>query len=70
MGRKLLDEEAISLRSFSLDIAPDAQRQAASAKLLAFLKADRPKTDVSDEEFEAAYLEAMRSVRPGYTEVR
>jgi hypothetical protein len=70
IGRKLLDEEAISLKALSLERLPNAEREAARERLLAFLDSDRPATAASDEEFEAAYLEAMRSVRPGYTEIK
>lgn len=70
IGRKLLDEEAISLKAISLERLRDPEREAARQKLLEFLDSDRPGTATSEEEFEAAYLEAMRSVRPGYTEIK
>ncbi len=70
MGRELADADAIGLRLFSAESIPEEQRQAARDRLLAFLRSERPKPTVSDEEFESAYLEAMRSVRPGYTEIR
>ncbi|MGB6690416.1 MAG: hypothetical protein WBE76_21480 [Terracidiphilus sp.] len=70
IGRRLLDEEAISLKAFSLDSLPDSERQAARKKLREFLNSDRPGSRTPDEEFEAIFIEAMRSVRPGYTEIR
>jgi hypothetical protein len=70
LGRELLDGEAIGLWSFTVETRPDAERQAAADKLRALLSEPGPSTGVSSEEFEAAYLEAMRSVRPGYTEIK
>ena len=47
-----------------------AKRKAAAEHLRAFLEGrKRIQPEVSDEEFEAAFLEAMRSVRPGYREL-
>ena len=69
LGRALTDQEAISLQAISVEIMPESQRLAAAEALRAFLKSPRKGPAVSDEEFEEAYLEAMRSVRPGYTEI-
>jgi hypothetical protein len=70
IGRRLQDEESISLMAFSFESLPNSERQAARKELLEFLESDRPGPQGSEEEFEAAFLEAMRSVRPGYTEVQ
>jgi hypothetical protein len=67
LGRELSDKEAIIVRTCQVEVATAAQQEKAREKLVEFLKSDRPKTDASDEEFEAAFLEAMRSVRPGFT---
>ncbi len=70
MGRKLLDNEAVVLRAITTPATYSPEQIAARDKLLTFLESPRPRPGVSDEEMEAAILEAMRSVRPGYTEVR
>ena len=70
LGRQILEAEAISLRAFVPPPAALPERQAAAEKLRMFLeKSDRPRASVSDEECEAALLEAMRSERPNYTPV-
>jgi len=69
LGRALNDEEAISLRPLSVEFLPELERTAAIDKLRALLRPGRPASPVSEQEFEEAYLEAMRGVRPGYTEV-
>ncbi|MGD0522146.1 MAG: hypothetical protein ABSA48_12885 [Terracidiphilus sp.] len=68
LGRQILKAEAISLRAF----APPAalpERQAAAEKLRRFLESDRSIASISDEECEAALLEALRSERPAYTQM-
>jgi hypothetical protein len=46
------------------------KRKAAAEHLRAFLEERKPiQPEASDEEFEAAFLEAMRSVRPNFTPV-
>jgi hypothetical protein len=68
LGRQILEAEAISLRAF----APPAalpERRAAVEKLRSFLEGDRPRTCASDEECEAAILEALRSERPAYAQM-
>jgi hypothetical protein len=69
LGRQILDAEAISLRAFAPPAVDLPERQAAAEKLRSFLKGDRPCAGVSDEECEAALLEALRSARPHYTPV-
>ena len=67
LGRQILDAEAISLRAFAPPAATPEQ-QAAAEKLRSFLDGpDRSRPGVSDEEREAALLEALRSERPTYT---
>lgn len=70
LGRQILDAEAISLRAFAPPPAATPERQAAVEKLRSFLQeAGRPRAGISDEEMEAALLEALRSERPHYTPV-
>ncbi len=70
LGRRILEAEAISLRAFAPPPVSVPERQAAAGKLRGFLqKSDRPSAGVSDEECEAALLEALRSERPAYTQV-
>lgn len=72
LGRKLSGGETVRVLAFeSYEEPSPAQRKAATEKLLEFLeRSPRPAPGVSDEECEAAIIEAMRTVRPGYTEVR
>jgi len=70
LGRQILEAEAISLRAFEPQAPSTLERQAATEKLRRFLEeTDRPRAGVSDEELEAALLEAIRSQRPHYTPV-
>jgi hypothetical protein len=70
LGRQILKAEAISLRAFAPPKAAGPERQAAAEKLRIFLqKSDHPSASVSDEECEAALLEALRSERPAYTQM-
>jgi hypothetical protein len=67
LGRQILEAEAISVRAFEPPVA-GAERQAAAEKLRRFFEeTDRPRGGVSDEDYEAALLEAIRSERPRYT---
>jgi hypothetical protein len=67
LGRQILEAEAISLRAFAPNAPTLPKRQAAAAKLRKFLEqADRPRAGISDEELEAALLEAIRSERPNF----
>jgi hypothetical protein len=67
LGRQILDAEAIILRAFAPPAATP-ERQAAVEKLRSFLDgADRPRAGVSEDECEAALLEALRSERQAYT---
>ena len=67
LGRQIREAEAISLRAFAPPPVDLPEQKAAAEKLRAFLQAhDRPRAGVSDEECEAALLEALRSERPAY----
>ena len=64
---KLASEEGFRSIILSAEGQPAEDRKAATEKLRTFQKAMKPsRTDVSEQEFEAAELEAMRSVRPHY----
>jgi hypothetical protein len=65
IGRPLLDRETISVST--LPPSALANRQAAAEKLQKFLEETvRPRPGVSEEELEAAILEAIRSERPRF----
>jgi hypothetical protein len=65
LGRPLFEKDAISLRA--LPAGKSAEQKAAAEKLCKFLAArERPRQGVSDDELEAAILEALRSERPHY----
>jgi hypothetical protein len=67
LGKQLLEREQIEVLVLGDPTVAQA-RQRAAEELRAFLATPRkPRPGVSDEEFEAAFLEAMRSVRPSYT---
>lgn len=69
LGRQLLGSEIISVRAFNTPAASETRSQALD-ELRSFLEAPRgPGHNVSEEEFESALTEAMRSVRPNYTPV-
>ena len=68
LGRTLSEREAISLRALPQE--KSAEQKAAAENLVKFLAArERPQPGVSDEELEAAILEALRSERPHFTPV-
>ena len=69
LGRQILEAEAISLRAFAPPPVALPERRAAVEKLRSFLEGDRPRASVSDEECEAALLEALRSERPSYAQM-
>ena len=72
IGRKLSDEETVRLDTFVEQQSSASEREKARENLLAFLRnSPRPRPGVSEEEMEAAILEAIRSVRgSGYTEIQ
>lgn len=68
LGRQIMQAEAISLRAFAPLAKVSAESKAAVEHLRAFLESsDRPRAGVSDEESDAALLEAIRSERPNFT---
>jgi len=75
LGRAISDEEAISIRAVvPPTIIPSHFSQAERAEALRqldryFAKVDAGRRPVSDEEEEAIFLEAIRSVRPNYRPV-
>jgi len=69
LGRQILEAEAISLRAFAPPPANSPERQAAIEKLRSFLASDRSSAGVSNDECEAALLEALRGERQGYTQI-
>lgn len=69
LGRQILEAEAISLRAFAPPPVSMPERRAAVEKLRSFLEGDRPRAGVSDEECEAALLEALQSERPKYAQM-
>jgi hypothetical protein len=70
LGRRIMEAEAVSVRAFSPQVPTESERQAAAEKIRKLLdEPGRPRPEVSDEEFETAFLEAMRSVRPHFTPV-
>ena len=69
LGRQILEAEAISLRAFAPPPATLPERQSAAENLRRFLVGDRPRAGGSDEECEAARLEALRSERPTFAQM-
>ena len=70
LGRQILEAEAISLRAFAPPELEGPERLAAAENLRRFLEeTSRPHASASNEECEAALLEAIRSERPHYTPV-
>jgi hypothetical protein len=65
LGKPLLEKDAISLSALPGEKSPE--QKAAGENLARFLAARRsPRPGVSDEELEAAILEAIRSERPHF----
>jgi hypothetical protein len=70
LGRQIQEAEAISVRAFAPPPVSIPERQAAAEKLRKFLEGSgHSRAGVSDEECEAALLEALRSERPAYTQM-
>lgn len=66
LGRTLSERESISVRAFPAE--KSAEQKAAAENLVKFLAAkQRPLPGVSDQELEAAILEALCSERPNFT---
>jgi hypothetical protein len=69
LGRQLLERETVVLKAFPTPSRED--RQAAAAGFRSFMeKMAESRPIVSDEEMEAAMLEAIRSERPNYRPVQ
>jgi len=70
LGRQMLEAEAVSLRAFEPPKLDLQKRQSAAEKLRRFLaETDHPRAGISDEECEAALLEAILSERPRYLQM-
>ena len=69
LGRQILEAEAISLRAFASPPVALPERQAAAEKLRRFLEGEHPRAGVSDEECEAALLEALHNERPSFAQM-
>ena len=70
LGRELFSSEMVSVHTYRVEVSSPEEREAARKKLLGYLE-NIPTPKGTEEELEAAILEAMREVRgPGYTEVQ
>jgi hypothetical protein len=70
VGRKIAENEAVSVRVYPPVESKTPKQQAAAENLRRFLEsAERPRPGVTEEEYEAALLEALRSERPNYTPI-
>ncbi len=74
LGHPFVEGESISINRLSCSpvvpskLSPEERIEAIKALDARF--AARPRPDVSEEEEEEAYIEAMRSVRPNFTPVK
>ena len=67
LGRRVQDDEAVSVRTFEPARVSDARKQEIANELRKyFAEVDASRKPVSEEEAEAVITEAIRSVRPGY----
>jgi hypothetical protein len=71
LGRAFADDESVyvSVCPPYVEPVPEARKEAAEGLRTYFEELNRRVPAVSDEEAEAAVIEAMRSVRPGYREI-
>jgi len=70
LGRKVMEAERISMLSLTGSVPSDEDRKAAGESLRElFARPRNPQPGITDEEKEAAFVEAMRSVRPSFTPV-
>jgi hypothetical protein len=70
LGRQILEAEAVSLRAFEPPTLDLSKRQIAAERLRSFLEEmESPRAGISDEECEAALLEAILSERPHYAQM-
>jgi len=71
LGRRILEDEAVSIRAFEPAIVSDQRRHEIADELRKyFAEVDANRKNVSDEEAEEIVSEALRSTRPGYRPVR
>ena len=71
LGRRILEDEAVSIRAFEPAIVSDQRRHEIADELRKyFAEVDANRKNVSDEEAEEIINEALRSTRPGYCPVR
>ena len=71
LGRRILEEEAVSVRAFAPPTLSDQRRREIADELRRyFAEVDANRKDVSDEEAEEIINEALRSTRPGYSPIR
>lgn len=67
LGRRILEDEAISIRAFEPPVLSSDRKRELTAQLESyFAEVDARRTQASADEGEEAINEAMRSVRPGY----
>lgn len=67
LGRRVLADEAISVRAFEPPALSDQRRQEIAKELRKyFAEVDAGRQSVSPEEADGIITEAIRSVRPGY----
>lgn len=71
LGRPIADQETISIQAFSPSKMSDEQRLAAIEKLRSlFSEVNQNLAAAADDEAEEVFEEAMRSSRPGFSQVR
>jgi hypothetical protein len=70
LGRRLADDEDVSIMAFALHSAPSGEeRDAARQGLETYLKrADSQRADLPEGDAEEALGEALQNARPGYRE--
>jgi hypothetical protein len=67
LGRRVLDDEAISVRAFEPPVLSDRRQQVLADELKKyFAEVDAGRQQGTAEEAEEILTEAMRSSRPGY----
>lgn len=66
LGREVDSAETIGLRVFPTELAREQARKA----LIEWLERAEPGPAIDEAELDAAVVEAMRTVRPGYREIR
>jgi len=75
LGRTVSSDEAVSVRAVApatiipSQLSPEARAEALRALDRYFAKVESGRKPVSDEEEEAIFIEAMRSVRPSFRPV-